>query len=287
MPARNFLLLMMLLTLVGCSSTTFIYNRLDFILPWYLDDYVDLNNDQDAFLDEQLAPFLAWHRMEELPRYLEILDDIDATLDREMTAADIEAIALEIERAWFRIEERGLDWLLALGGELSDEQVREFLGALWKKQEKYEKKYLKRSDAEYREDSYDSLVDNLQDYLGKLDKSQKQVLDEASAQLLRSDAIWLRERGDWLRRLEIFMQREPGWQQRLREALATRSDTVSEDYVQLYEHNLQVIYTALAQVFNSRTEKQDGRLRGRLSGLRKDLETLIEQGREKGLAPAA
>ncbi len=62
-PARNFLLVMLLLTLVGCSSTTFIYNRLDFILPWYLDDYVDLNNEQDAFLDEQLAPFLpgtAW-----------------------------------------------------------------------------------------------------------------------------------------------------------------------------------------------------------------------------------
>ena len=288
-PARNFLLILLLLTLVGCSGTTFIYNRLDFILPWYLDDYVDLNRGQDAFLDEQLAPFLAWHRMEELPRYLEILDDIDATLDRDrdLTASDIEAISLEIERAWFRLEERGLDWLLALGGELSEEQVQEFLAALWKKQEKYEKKYLERSDAEYREDSYDSLVDNLQDYLGKLDKSQKQLLEEASGQLIRSDATWLRERGDWLRRLETLMQREPGWEQRLREALASRSDTVSEEYVQLYEHNLQVIYTALAQVFNSRTAKQDERLRGRLADLRKDFQTLIEQGREKGLAPAA
>jgi hypothetical protein len=54
----------------------------------------------------------------------------------------------------------------------------------------------------------------------------------------------------------------------------------------LYEHNLQVIYTALAQVFNSRTAKQDERLRGRLADLRKDFQTLIEQGREKGLAPA-
>ena len=34
-----------LLCLLGaCSSTTFVYNRLDSILPWYLDDYVDLNN---------------------------------------------------------------------------------------------------------------------------------------------------------------------------------------------------------------------------------------------------
>ena len=71
------------------------------------------------------------------------------------------------------------------------------------------------------------------------------------------------------------MQREPGWQQRLREAVASRSDTVSEEYLQLYDHNLQVIYTALAEVLNSRSDKQDRRLRGRLADLRKDFQTLI------------
>jgi hypothetical protein len=39
---KTFLVLTLFL-LSGCSSTTFFYNRLDFILPWYLDKYVDLN----------------------------------------------------------------------------------------------------------------------------------------------------------------------------------------------------------------------------------------------------
>jgi hypothetical protein len=285
--ARNYLLVLALMLLAGCSSTTFVYNRLDFILPWYLDDYVELNRAQDTFLDDQLAPFLAWHRSEELPRYVEIIDSIDAALDREMTAGDIEEISLEFERAWFRLEDRALQWLLALGEELTDEQVQEFIGELWKKQEKYEKKYLKRSDEKYRRDSYESLLDNMQDYLGRLDSAQKERLKGASADLMRSDEIWLRERADWLGRLEVFLQREPGWQQRIKEAVANRSETLSEEYVQLYEHNLQVIYAALADVLNSRSEKQDRRLRNRLADLRRDLETLIDQGRDRQVAAAA
>ena len=286
-PARNYLLALALVLLGGCSSTTFIYNRLDFILPWYLDDYVDLSREQDAFLDQQLAPFLAWHRSEELPRYLEIIDGIDAALDRSLTARDIEAISADFERAWYRLEGRALDWLLALGGELSDAQVQAFLAELWEKQEKYEKKYLDRSDAEYRDDSYESLVDNLQDYLGRLDRAQKQVLEDASSQLIRSDAIWLSERAAWLHRLEVFLQREAGWQERIAGAVANRAETVSDEYVEVYDHNLQVIYAALARVLDSRNEKQDRRLRNRLSDLRNDLETLILQGRKGQSAAAA
>lgn len=267
-----------LLVLGGCSSTTFVYNRLDFLLPWYLDDYVELNTVQDQFLDDQLQPFLAWHRTLELPLYLQILDDIERRLERQLTVDDITAISLEFEQAWFRLEDRALDWLLALGERLTDEQVREFLAALGERQEEYEKKYLKRSDQEYRRDSYDSLVDNLQDYLGRLDKDQKQVLENASEQLMRSDAIWLRERASWMQRMEEFMRREPGWQQAVRDSIKRRSETVAADYVELYEHNLGVIYAALAETLNSRTEKQDTRLRKKIADLREDLQTLVAQG---------
>jgi hypothetical protein len=271
-------LLLALLFIGGCSSTTFVYNRLDFILPWYLDDYVELDRAQDVFLDEQLRPFLAWHRTEELPRYTLIIDDITRRLDAPLTAQDVAAISLEFEQAWFRLEARGLEWLLALGERLTDDQVRQFLDELWDKQEEYQKKYLERSDQEYHEDSYDSLRDSVQDYLGRLDKPQKELLETASNGLLRSDTTWLRERAAWLQRLEVMMRREPGWQQAIRDSVQRRSETVSAEYLELYEHNLAVIHSALAQVLNSRSEKQDQRLRKKLANLREDLQTLVDQG---------
>lgn len=266
-----------LLFLGACSSTTFFYNRLDFILPWYLDDYVELDREQEKYLDSLLAPFLAWHRSEELPRYVEILENMESTLDGQLGSQDVAAIFLQFEQAWLRLQDEFLDWLLDLGDQLSDSQVESFMAELWEQQRKYEDKYLDRPDKEFREDSYDSLRDSLQDYLGRLDKDQRRVLSVASAQLIRSDSIWLEERANWLRRLEVLMQREPGWQQGVRDAVAQRHEILSREYLETYEHNMQVIYSAVAVVLNSRTEKQDRHVRREITDLKEDLQTLIAQ----------
>ena len=277
--ARLCITLLLLTMLSACSSTTFLYNRLDFLIPWYLGDYVDLDRAQKQLLKSELQPFLAWHRSEELPDYLGVLDQIDATLAGEVTSEQVAGVAAEFENAWLRIEARALEWMLVLGAELSDEQMAEFLENLREKQQEYEEEYLTRSDEEYVEEAYENLRDAVQDYMGRLDWGQRAILEEAAGQLRRSDSIWLSERAAWLDRLETTLQREEGWQQAMRDTLAARDETTSEEYLAVYEHNSQVIFQALARIANSRTEQQDKKLRGKLDGFREDLETLIEQGR--------
>ena len=153
------------------------------------------------------------------------------------------------------------------------------------RQKEYEEEYLTRSESEYREQVYDSFADSLEDYLGRLTKEQRERLELASAALHRSDAVWLEERALWLQRLAVMLQRQPGWQQRVREALARRGETVSTRYQEVFQHNLDVIFLAVAEVFNERTEKQDRHLRKELAMLQEDLQTLIAQGAAK--APEA
>ena len=276
---RRLAIVSLLLLLSACSSTTFFYNRLDFLIPWYMGRYVDLDREQSVFLDERLLPFLAWHRNEELPRYLELLDQSEEMLAGPVVADDIARLSLAAEEAWLRVEQRGLEWMIELGAQLSDEQMAEFIDELRKRQLKYEKKYLTRSDEEYREDALDNLRDSLQDYLGRLEPSQRDALEVYVARLIRSDSVWLEERAGWIDRLEAMLQREPGWQQRLREAIRTREETVSEAYTATYNHNLAVINEAVAETLNTRTDKQDRRLRREIEDLRDDLKVLIEQGR--------
>jgi hypothetical protein len=278
---------MALLLLGGCSSTTFLYNRLNIILPWYLGGYVDLERDQKGYLDELLNPFLAWHRSEELGSYVAIIEEMEAGLERELSAADVAAVSSEFEAAWFRLEARALDWLLELGARLSDEQVAEFIDVLWEKQRDYEDEYLSRSDREFRRDSYDGLKDSLQDYMGRLDREQRARLEQASTDLKRSDGVWLAERAVWIERLATLLQRQPGWQDGVREAIAVRDETVSPEYVEVYSHNVAVIQGAIADVVNSRSERQDRRLRRELAGLREDFLLLIEQGEKRAAAEAA
>jgi hypothetical protein len=267
-----------LLCLGACSGTTFVYNRLDTIVPWYVDDYVDLDGSQEQQLDEELQPFLDWHRAQELPSYVQLLDEIDSSLGQPISVNEVAVIYDGIEVAWLRLEEESLDWLLELGETLSDEQVQEFLAYLGERQEEYEEEYLPRTEAEYREETYDSFADSFEDYMGRLSPEQRERLQQASADMERSDAAWLQERAAWLQRLGVMMQREPGWQQRVREAVAARGETVSERYREIYQHNLEVILGTVADVMNTRSEKQDRRLRGELAGLREDLQTLIAEG---------
>jgi hypothetical protein len=158
-------LLLLLLLATGCSSTTFLYNRLDFLIPWYLGDYVDLDRQQKKYLDALLEPFLAWHREEELQRYLELLERIEAELAADITADQVAANAEQLVEAWQRIEVQTLDWMLSLGEELSDRQMAQLVTQLWKKQREYEEEYLPRSLEEYREEAYENLFDSTQDFM--------------------------------------------------------------------------------------------------------------------------
>jgi hypothetical protein len=263
----------------ACSSTTYVYNRLDFLLPWYMDDYVDLNAEQEAYLDELLVPFLAWHRAQELPVYLTALNRIEDSLNEPLTPAGVGALVTDFESAWLRLQGEGLTQLLDLGARLSDEQIAAFLEALWEQQREFEEEYLERSEAEFYEDNYDNTLDTFQDYIGKLSDVQRQWVRDSSRQLLRSDQVWLQERALWLTQLAVLLERKPGWQQRVRAAISARDDTVSPDYKRVYEHNMDAIYQLTARVLNARSERQSRYLKDKLTDIRQDLEALIAQGK--------
>ena len=283
---RNYCLVFCLLLLGACSGTTFVYNRLDFILPWYVDDYAELNSQQDIYLDELLAPFLVWHRNQELPAYIKIIEGIEGRLDQPLTATDVADVFAEFEAAWLRLEGEALDWLLELGAQLSDEQVEGFLAVMQAQQEEYIEEFLERTDEEFYEDSYDNLVDNTKEYMGSLSEEQREQLRQFSRRLLRSDQAWLQERAEWMAQLAVLLERGPEWQQRVKEAVVARRENLSPEYVSIYQHNMGVIFDAIAQLLNSRSERQDQHLREQLSGFREDFATLVAQEEEVGCGGA-
>lgn len=273
-----------LLLIGACSSTSFVYNRLDFLVLWYVEDYVDLDQYQKQYTSDVLASFLLWHRTQELQDYLRILDQIEDNLSQPQTPEMVASVFSEVEAAWLRLEAKGLGLLLDLGVQLSDEQIDKFMEKLWERQLEYKEEYLERTDEEFREDSYEEAVDSAREYLGPLSDKQRELLREFSRSLLRSDQVWLQERADWLAELAVLLERKPGWQQAVKEAVAARRNNPSAELQRVYDHNLQLIYTVIAQLLDGRSEQQDAHLRDRLSSLREDLQVLIAEGREPASA---
>ena len=266
---------------VGCSKTTFSYNQLDWLLPWYLNRFVNLDQHQERYLDSLLSPFLDWHRAEELPKYLETFKDFEGLIDDEVMYADLERLEDEIEHAWVRLERRSLDWLINLATILSDKQVEDFLQKLKKQQNKYEKKYLPRTDVEFVENARKELRAILKKYLGSITPEQGEFIDSQLADLKRSDRTWLDERTRWIDRVERALERKLGWQDNLKELLLDRGKNLSEDYLMVYEWNTSVLRNIVVRNLNSRSKKQDGKLRKELTKWQRDIETLIAQSNDR------
>ena len=269
--------LLLLLLLAGCSSTTFFYNRLDHLLPWYIERYVDLERSQRQLLDAQLAPLLAWHRREELPRYLSLLQEFRGALEGPVTAETLEYFNQGIEASWERLRDRSVDDLLALGSDLNDEQVEEFFAYLERRQRKLEDKYLSRDDDEFYADTGDELRDFAQDYLGRLSRRQREDLEVAVRSLHRTDRDWLGGRAQGIAALRREQARLPGWQGRLRALVREWDSRVDDNTRRRYDHNAAVMREALARLLDGRTDKQGRRLHRRLGALEEDFEQLIAQ----------
>ena len=266
--------LIALIFLTGCSSTTFVYNRIDILLPWYLGSYVDLSRDQKQYLDELLIPFFNWHRHEELPRYAEIIYSVEGLLDSEVEVENIVLITQDVEESWFRLEDESLLWIIPLAKDLTDEQINNFLQVMQTKIIESENKYLKRNDQVYQKDNYNRLRKNLRRFIGTMNKEQLDLVKIASKSMRRVDAEWIQNRKKLVANLGSILQREEGWEQRFI-SITHRDDLVSKNYRDNYAYNIGLTHHLIAAILNTRTKKQDKKIRAQLKRYRNDIETLI------------
>lgn len=265
--------LILVLFLGGCSSITFIYNQFDNLFPWYLESYVDLDRDQKQYLDELLTPFFQWHRVEEMPKYAQIIGSLESAIDNEI---DIESIALitdNVEESWFRLEDRMIVWIIPLSRELSDEQIAKFIQVLRTKTTKSEKKLLLRNDQVYQSDSYKSIRKNLRRFMGSLTKDQLDLVKITSKEMKRTDGERIQSRKVFIEKLNLILQKEQGWEERL-EKITHSDELVAENYQSTYDFNTVLIQQLLVAILNSRNDKQDKKLRTQLSRYKSDINSL-------------
>jgi len=276
---RGALLGCMLLVAIlsGCSATQFIYNRVDILIRWYLDDYVSLDRDQQARFTTRLDALLEWHRLEELPVYVVLLDDALVILENGVSLDATRAMAARIESAAIRLQDRFLELLLSTGEDLTPAQRAGFIETLWAKQEEFEADRLARDDAEYRDDLEVRFDKQLRRYLGPLTDEQKSRLRQGVAAMTRLDHYWLQDRRVWISALsEILLSDEPNWVEPVRALIASRDEALLPEYRDGIDHNGEVILQLLRDVLLLRSDKQDKKLRARLIALRDDLAALSE-----------
>ena len=276
-PRCRLLILTLLCTaiLAGCSANRLLYNRADTFIRWAADDYVTLTREQQAAFDQRLDDFLAWHRSEELPRYREFILSSLAVLEDGVTLDEAVTISEEIDLAADRFQTQFIELLLATAADLSDEQIQDFLTELERNQTEYADERLVRDEEAYYADSTKTMTDLVKRLIGRLNRDQRSEIAERSMDLTRLDGLWHDDRARWGGALRVILEsKAPGWQTEIRRLGETRSEARIPEYVAGIEHNGDVILALLVDIINSRTERQDRRMRRFLEGLVDDIDAL-------------
>jgi uncharacterized membrane protein len=276
-PVQIILAGLLCATLLASCGGTLVYNRLDWLIPLYVDSYVDLSREQRQTLRQQLAPLLQQHRQEELVRYLQLLNEIETDLKSSLDVAEVAIWLEELQQAAERVEQSMLQLAVEFGASISDAQMAEFVDSLYSRHDELEEELLGRTDEQYARENEAHLKELMERIIGRLNRSQKLRLQQGARAMQRYDAVWLQDRRLWLDQLKLLLQRDSGWQEQLLQAYQARGQQRSKNYREIFQHNKQVIAAAFADVLNSRNNKQIRHTDQEIEDLRAMLQELSEQ----------
>ncbi len=265
-----------ILIITGCSKA-FFYNRLDTLIRWYLDDYVELTDTQQMSFDKKLDMLLKWHREEELKVYIGFLDQVEEDLKKTIDMTIVNNWEDQIILAYKRLETKMLPLFYETGEELNQQQIDQLIKNLWERQTELEEKYLSRSDEEYTEISHEKLKKNLKRFLGPLNNEQDEIIKTTMISPKRFDKAWLEERRLWYTSLQELLKRESDWQQQFIKAYQTRIKTRTQNYNESLNYNLEKTKQATVKVLNSRTEQQNQYLIRELNNYKDEFNSIIAE----------
>lgn len=163
--------------LSGCSKLGFTYRNLDWLLTYYVDDYVSLNARQEDLLSDKVRVLLAWHCKNEIPDYLDLLAKWQAmATSNTLSKAQYDSQRDSVLRHWRILIKRLADEMKPLVVTANETQLKEFIQNLQEKNAEFKEEYIENDIAEVREKLEEHLQERYERWLGSLTRQQQSLI---------------------------------------------------------------------------------------------------------------
>jgi hypothetical protein len=191
---RTLFMILLLVTVAGCSSMRFAYNHGDTLLYWWLNAYLDLDSGQSGWVKRDIDNLFQWHRKTQLKDYTQLLANAQHQLSGNVTQADLQADYRDIKARSERLALKAVPELTDLARSVRPEQIAQIEKKFNKNNEEYRKKFM-RGDVEHRQKvRYDKAMEQLELWFGSFSNQQQVVLRRASDARPLDNDVWLDER---------------------------------------------------------------------------------------------
>lgn len=266
---QHALCLLLIVVLTASCSMHLAYHNVDRLVAWRADDFLDLTREQRSFVMERVRYHRAWHREQELSRYRQFLDALEARIKDGVTAAEV---------TWFFEQLQGFKSTLmiaisadtaALLRSVSDKQREHLREALVKSNRKLEERVAS-GEAERRRRRDKEVIAEIEHWTGRLSRAQRERVVKELAKLPDMSAPWLaykRERQQQLLTLLEQAQGNENFDAALQEWLLGSASARFAEYQQQVQQTAAVIDQLLTPAQRKHALDELRKLRETLVGL--------------------
>lgn len=272
----TFTLAFAVLFLSACSIRM-MYNYLDWIIPFYVDDYVTLTAQQEEIFDRVTIQFLHWHRAEEMPRYERFVISFKDAQAAPMTREQVLYFFDGAEALWTALLKESLPSLLELSVDLNEKQLQEIDENFVAHIRELQNKYGEKNEVERREFFRDKVSDALGNWLGQVTVEQEEMIQLWSTTRNDTTDGWLLNRNKWRQQfMELLDNRHgPSYNDDMRLFLLQPNKIYRASYRQAVLENRVHFAEFLANISTTFTPQQRQHLQHELLGVIDDLKELI------------
>ncbi len=275
----KFLLVVLSLSLVlaGCNRVGLAYRNLDVIIPWTLNDYLDMNAGQKSWFNDKLKEHLAWHCTTQLPGYLDWLDRLQQMVDdNQVTDAALQTRTAEAKQAIADIAREVTPSAIELLQGLDDQQVKEMNDALAKDLRKRQDEYLKPPLEQQIKERAERMSKRLDTWMGPLSASQQNRVTAWSIALGEQNEQWIGNRAHWQAQfIDAVKQRQSAdFPQKIQQLLVNRESLWTPEYRVAYAQTEAAARSLLVDLMAESTAQQRLKLTQKIDGVRSDFKAL-------------
>lgn len=198
----------------ACSSLKLAYDRLDWIVSYYVRDHVTLTDEQTERLEAALAATQRWHCANELAHYARWLRAVNDDIQAGRSGLDnVNLRYTEILGFWKKVTDQSADALATLLPQLSDEQIEEYLKNLARDNERLRVETVEPSFQQRQRRTMKTMRGHFDRWIGDLTTAQEQAV-----------SVWVAAQGP--RAAEDRLAMREAWRQELRQLLSQRHQPV-------------------------------------------------------------
>jgi len=262
-------ILLSIMILTGCGTRQ-VYTQLDWLIPWYISDYISLDSDQKNMLEKRLTRLIGGPR---------------AKARLAFGHPPIGRIDQDTLRAYHIKLKALLAGLLAqIGPDIvdmletaSEDQIDELFANLAAKNREFKKKYVDLPVEDSIRNREKRMLKRLRHWISDPNPEQRQAVSAWSSQLTPIAAQWLQNRAKIqaeARRLLAGRDASPFFRPAMLNLIVKPEAMRSAEYQHKIDINTDVTIQFLAALNRMLTDDQRAHLLGRLESLAADFDTL-------------